>query len=100
MIATKLIEVNDVVGRPKTLRGVRVVTDRPSKTIVVVVYSNSVKKSPVHTEERMERIRQELCKTFGDGVEGPMWYWDLCRHGAGYVGNCFVCVYGASLRSR
>ena len=60
-----------------------VVINRPAETVVVVVYSNNAQKSRIHTEDRIERIRQELRKAFDDGVEGSMWYWDLRQHGAG-----------------
>ncbi|PIL24533.1 hypothetical protein GSI_14289 [Ganoderma sinense ZZ0214-1] len=83
IIGDKFHAVNNTVGSPKTSQVFSIVIDRPVATFVEVVYSNDAEKDPVHTPGRMERIHQELRNAFGDRVEGPMWYWDLARHGPG-----------------
>ncbi|PIL28162.1 hypothetical protein GSI_09699 [Ganoderma sinense ZZ0214-1] len=80
--------VNEAVGRPRTLEIVTALVARRNTSFVVAAYSNDAPKDPAfNTPGRIERIGRELRKTFGDGVQGPMWYWDAPEHGPGMHAN-------------
>ena len=56
-----------------------------SGIVVVAFYFNIDKKlkDDRGTRKKFREVRKALRNAFGEGVEGPKWYWDETVHGPG-----------------